>query len=87
MRIDHLNRAPSAQGVEKSDQTAQEPALERSANPALGLDQVELTRLAQALSTSDPRRLEQLRLEVQSGKYAQSAEAVAKVIIQAHLKE
>jgi anti-sigma28 factor (negative regulator of flagellin synthesis) len=40
--------------------------------------------MAQALSTGDSQRLEQLRLAVQSGKYEVPAEAVAKAIIDHH---
>jgi anti-sigma28 factor (negative regulator of flagellin synthesis) len=87
MRIDPLNRPPVTQGAEKPDQSVPEPALERSANAATDLDRVEVSRLAQALPTRDPQRLEQLRLDAQSGKYDASAEAVAKAIIEAHLKE
>jgi anti-sigma28 factor (negative regulator of flagellin synthesis) len=43
--------------------------------------------MAQALSTADPQRLEQLRLAVQSGKYEVPAEAVAKAIIDHHTRE
>ena len=87
MRIDDLNRAPSTTGAEKTDQAAQKRALENNPNTAGGTDQAQLSQLAQALSTRDPQRLEQLRLEVQSGKYEASAEAVAKAIIEAHLNE
>ena len=50
-------------------------------------DQAEVSQLAQALSTSDPARLEQLRLQVQSGTYEVNSGALAKSIINAHLKE
>jgi anti-sigma28 factor (negative regulator of flagellin synthesis) len=52
-----------------------------------GTDQAEVSQLAKALSTSDPARLEQLRLQVQSGTYEVNSGATAKSIINAHLKE
>jgi len=90
MRIDdlnNLNRASSTQGAEKTDQTAQKPASEKDGRLAVGADQAEVSVLARALSSRDPQRLEQLRLEVQSGKYNVSSEAVAKAIIATHEKE
>jgi len=87
MRIDDLNRAPATQGAEKTDQAAQKRALEKNPNGTAASDQADVSHLAQALATSDPQRLEQLRLDVQSGKYAVSADAVAKAIIDQHLKE
>jgi len=90
MRIDdlnNLNRTPLTQGAEKTDQTAQKAASEKEGRLAVGSDQADVSVLARALSSRDPQRLEQLRLEVQSGKYNVSAEAVAKAIIEAHRKE
>jgi anti-sigma28 factor (negative regulator of flagellin synthesis) len=86
MRIDDLNRAPLTQGAEKTDQAAEKRALEKHGT-ANGTDQAEVSQLAQALSTRDPARLDQLRLQVQSGKYEVSAEAVAKSLIDAHFNE
>jgi anti-sigma28 factor (negative regulator of flagellin synthesis) len=73
MRIDDLNRAPAAQGAEKTDQVAQKRGPGK-----------DVSQLAQALTSSDPQRLEQLRLAVQSGAYEVSAEAVAKAIVDYH---
>ncbi len=87
MRIDDLNRTPLTQGAEKTDQAAQKRALEQRTTTADGVDQADVSELARGLSPKDPQRLEQLRLEVQSGKYDVSAEAVAKAIISEHLKE
>ena len=86
MRIDDLNRTPLAQGAEKTDPAAQKNSTEKAGSPGVGTDQADVSSLARALSSRDPQRLEQLRLEVQSGKYSVSAEAVAKAIIDAHLK-
>jgi anti-sigma28 factor (negative regulator of flagellin synthesis) len=86
MRIDDLNRAGKTQGAEKTDQTAQKRAGDKSTT-VTGTDQADVSRLAHALATNDPQRLERLRLEVQSGKYEISAEAVAKAIIDAHYSE
>ncbi|HYL77304.1 MAG TPA: hypothetical protein VEU96_24030 [Bryobacteraceae bacterium] len=87
MRIDDLNRTPLTQGAEKTDQAAQKRALEQRTTTADGVDQADVSELARGLSPKDPQRLEQLRLEVQSGKYDVSADAVAKAIIGDHLKD
>jgi len=87
MRIDDLNRTPLTQGAEKTDQAAQKKPLEQQNTATGGTDQAEVSQLAKALTASDPQRIEQLRLEVQSGKYNVSAEALAKSIIDSHLKE
>ena len=85
MRIDDLNRTPLTQGTEKSDQTAAPRA--QAKETAGGSDQAQVSSLAQSLSAPDPGRIEQLRLQVQSGNYEVSAQAVAGALIQAHLKE
>jgi len=87
MRIDDLNRTPLTQSAEKSDAAGQKRTLEPDSDAACGTDQADVSQLAQALSTSDPQRLEQLRLAVQSGKYEVPAEAVAKAIIDHHTGE
>jgi anti-sigma28 factor (negative regulator of flagellin synthesis) len=86
MRIDDLNRTPITAGPEKTDQAAGERALENN-NVTDSPDQADVSPLAQALSTSDPARLEQLRIQVQSGTYPVSSEGLAKSIIDAHVKE
>lgn len=86
MRIDDLNRTPATQGAEKTDQATESRTLERK-DIANNADHAVVSELAQALTAADPGRLEQLRLEVRSGKYDPSADAVAKSIIGAHLKE
>jgi anti-sigma28 factor (negative regulator of flagellin synthesis) len=79
MRIDALNRTPLTPGAEKSEPTAPTvPAAE---------DQAGISRLAQSLATPDASRVEQLRLQVESGSYDVSAETVAKALIEAHLTE
>ena len=87
MRIDDLNRSPLTQETAKTEQTAEKRALEKDSKAARGTDQAEVSQLAQALTTADPQRLEQLRLAVQSGKYEVPAEAVAKAIIDHHTRE
>lgn len=87
MRIDDLNRTPVTPGTEKTDQAAQKRALEKEPNAVAANDQADVSQLAQALSARDPQRLEQLRLQVQSGTYTVSAEDVAKAIIDQHLNE
>ncbi len=87
MRIDDLNRSPLTQEAGKTEQAAEKRALEKDSKAARGTDQAEVSQLAQALSTGDPQRLEQLRLAVQSGKYDVPAEAVAKAIIDHHTQE
>jgi anti-sigma28 factor (negative regulator of flagellin synthesis) len=86
MRIDDLNRTPLTQGAEKTEQAAQQRALEKD-NVTDSTDQADVSELAQALSTSDPGRLEQLRLQVQSGNYEVAPQALANSIINAHLKD
>ncbi|HLG98433.1 MAG TPA: flagellar biosynthesis anti-sigma factor FlgM [Bryobacteraceae bacterium] len=85
MRIDDLNRTRLAAGTEKTDPAASNRAGTKDGTAAANTDQADVSRLAQALSSRDPQRLEQLRLEVQSGKYNVSAQEVAKSIIKAHL--
>ena len=87
MRIDDLNRSPLTHGPEKAGQDEQKRALEQDRTPAAGADQAEVSQLARSLAGSDPRRIEQLRLEVQSGKYDVPADVVANAILGAHLKE
>jgi len=86
MRIDDLNRTPLTQSTEKTDQAAEKRALDQN-SVSDSSDQAEVSQLAQALSTSDPARLEQLRLQVQSGTYQVSPDALAQSIINAHSKE
>ena len=88
MRIDdlNLNRTPITQGAEKTDQAAEKRALEKN-TVADGTDQAEVSQLAKALSAGDPARLEQLRLQVQSGTYNVTSGALAESIINAHFKE
>jgi flagellar biosynthesis anti-sigma factor FlgM len=85
MRIDDLNRIPITPGTDKSGQTAQQRNKEREI--AGGSDQAEVSHLARALATPDSGRVEQLRLQVESGNYDVSAQAVAKSLIDAHLKD
>jgi anti-sigma28 factor (negative regulator of flagellin synthesis) len=85
MRIDDLNRTPVTQGAEKSGQTTQQHPGEN--DPVAGSDHAEVSHVAQSLAAPDPGRIDQLRLDVQSGNYDVSAQAVANAVIDAHLKE
>lgn len=87
MRIDDLNRTPQNQGTEKAGQASDKRALEQKAGVGDGTDHADVSEIARGLSAKDPQRIEQLRLEVESGRYNVSAEAVAKAIISQHLKE
>jgi anti-sigma28 factor (negative regulator of flagellin synthesis) len=86
MRINDQYRIPATQAAEKTDQATESRPLEQN-SIANNADQTLVSDLAKALMATDPGRLEQLRLEVQSGKYDPSADAVAKSIISAHMKE
>jgi flagellar biosynthesis anti-sigma factor FlgM len=87
MRIDDLNRAPLTPETGKTEQPGDKTALEKHPKGARGTDQAEVSQMAQALSAKDPKRLEELRLAVQSGKYEVSAEAVANAIIDHHTRD
>jgi len=87
MRIDDLNRTPVTQSTERTDQTAAQRPGTTGKDAVAGSDQADVSPLAKALSATDPARIDQLRLEVQSGRYDVSAEAVARSIIDAHLTE
>jgi flagellar biosynthesis anti-sigma factor FlgM len=97
MRIDDLNRTPLAHGTEKTDQAVPQRGGTLGKDTVAGSDQADVSPLAQALlgqsasvqspSVQSPSRIDQLRLEVQSGRYDVSAEAVAGAIIDAHRSE
>lgn len=95
MRIDDFNRTSLTQGAEQSGQTNQARAVGKEplgnnvadSSSVAGTDQAEVSHLAQSLAAPASERLEQLRLEVQSGKYDVPAEAVANALIEAHLKD
>ena len=85
MRIDGLNRTPLQQGAEKSGPSAPQTQIGKEA--AAGSDHAEISALAQSLATPNADRVEQLRLELESGQYDVSAETLAAAVIKAHLKE
>ena len=85
MRIDDLNRTPGTQGAEKSEQTAQERPPEKEG--VSSSDQAEVSHVAQSLATPDAGRVEQLRLQVQSGSYDVPSHTMADSVIDAHLRE
>jgi anti-sigma28 factor (negative regulator of flagellin synthesis) len=89
MRIDDLNHGSVPPSAEPA-QTVSQPSVGNDASgkaPAAGSDQAEVSNLAQSLSAQDTGNIEQLRLQVQSGSYDISAQAVANALIEAHLKE
>ena len=77
MQIDALNHTAVTPAETK-------PGLATQTVP-VGADQVDISRLAQSPATTDEGRIEQLRVQVQSGSYDVSAENVAKALIDAHL--
>lgn len=85
MRIDdlNLNRTADTQSAEKLGPASQQRPADKQA--VTGSDQAEVSQLAQSLAAADPGRIEQLRLQVQSGTYNVSAEAVASALVDAHL--
>ncbi len=88
MRIDDLNRATVTTGTEQSSSAGTERVVGKDSpqkDGVAGSDQAEVSQLAQSLTGSGSGRIEQLRLEVQSGSYHVPAEAVANSIIEAHL--
>ena len=90
MRIDDLNRSSVTQGAEQTAQTSQQRADGKDAlekQGVAGADQAEVSHLAQSLAAPDSGRIEQLRLQVESGNYNVSAQIVANALIEAHLKE
>ncbi len=85
MRIDDVNRSPLPQAAEKANSgSAVRGENDRAGN---GADNAEISPLARALQTSDPQRLERLRLDVQSGRYQVSGDSVAKAIVNDALSE
>jgi anti-sigma28 factor (negative regulator of flagellin synthesis) len=89
MRIDDLNRASVTQGTEQAGQTAHERTQGKDSLEKGGVasaDQADVSHLAQSLAAPDPGRVEQLRLQVESGNYDVSARALANSLINAHLK-
>ena len=85
MRIDDVNRSPLPQAAEKANLGS--AARGQSDKAGNGSDNAEISPLARALQTSDPPRLEKLRLDVQSGQYQVSGDHVAKAIISDALSE
>jgi anti-sigma28 factor (negative regulator of flagellin synthesis) len=82
MRIDKLNRASVTQTAQSAprDNPQENDAV---ASP----DQASVSQLARSLAPPASARIEQLRLQVQSGNYEVPAQAVASAIIDEHLQE
>ncbi len=84
MRIDSVHRTPAAAGPDTSESTAHS-TLENEV--VAGSDQAGVSQLAQSLAMHAANRIEQLRIQVQSGSYDVSAETVAQALIDAHIKD
>ncbi|HYK18090.1 MAG TPA: flagellar biosynthesis anti-sigma factor FlgM [Bryobacteraceae bacterium] len=88
MRADDLNRTAVRRGAQQAEETSEKRASEKSGDlQAASGDQANVSSLARALSSRDAQKLEQLRLEVQSGKYNVPAGEIANSIISSHLKD
>lgn len=87
MRIDDLNRTPVTQGTQQAEQAPEKRASDKNGLPAASADQVDVSSLAHALSAGDPQKLEELRLQVQSGNYNVPSNTLANSIIDGHLKD
>ena len=84
MRIDDVNSTAQAKAAEPLERTGEAPKKERT--PPYTSDHVEISQLADAVNSQDAGRLEQLRLQVEAGTYQVHPEAVAKAIVDEHLK-
>jgi len=84
MRIDSVHRTPAATGPEKSESTAHSTLAKEV---VAGSDHAGVSQLAQSLAMHASDRIEQLRLQVQSGSYDVSADTIAQALIDAHLKD
>lgn len=85
MRIDDVSRLPQSQAAERAQQADSKHARDDKARNGIE-DHVEISSLAQALEGVDQKRLDALRLEVESGRYTVSASELAGRIIDAHTK-
>jgi flagellar biosynthesis anti-sigma factor FlgM len=83
MRIDDVSRLPQTETPGSSQQVA---AKDKNRAVGPGTDRSELSSLARELETPDEKRLESLRLAVESGQYRVSSTALANSIIENHLK-
>ena len=87
MRADDLNRTAVRRGAQQAEETSEKRASEKSGDlQAASGDQANVSSLARALSSRDAQKLEQLRLEVQSGNNVPAGE-IANSIISSHLKD
>ncbi|MGI8743253.1 MAG: flagellar biosynthesis anti-sigma factor FlgM [Bryobacteraceae bacterium] len=89
MRIDDVNRPPQTQAAERAQQTGSHDKHQHSANRLddhADISELALANLAQGLDSADPKRLEVLRLQVESGTYQVSASELAANIVDAHVK-
>ena len=97
MRIDDLNRAPVSTGTQAGEKSGAADrahgASKDSAGSGLegtggseGADRADVSILAHSLAAPDAQRMEQLRLQVESGTYEVSAQSVANALIEAHLE-
>ena len=85
MRIDDVSRLPQSQAAERAQQTDTQRTRDHHSGKGIE-DHAEISSLAQALDGADQKRLDALRIEVESGRYAVSATGLAGRIIDAHTK-
>ena len=90
MRIDDVNRLPQSQATDRAQQTGSHDKHHQNAINRSD-DHAELSSLAQANAAdapdgADPKRLEALRLAVESGKYSVSSAELAAKIIDGHVR-
>ena len=90
MRIDDVNRLPESQATERAQQAgSHDKHHQNSINRSD--DHAELSALAQANAAgaqdgAEPKRLEALRLAVESGQYNVSSTELAAKIIDGHIR-
>jgi anti-sigma28 factor (negative regulator of flagellin synthesis) len=85
MRMDDVSRLPQSQTTERAQPTNSQHSPGQSSGDAIE-DHAEISSLAQALEGADRKRLDALRLQVESGEYTVSASELAGRIIDAHTK-
>jgi len=86
MKINDPTRTPETESPSKAVPRPNPQELETAAEGTT--DRAELSTVGrEALTTTDPARLEALRRQIDSGAYHVSAEEMAKAIIEAHLRK
>ena len=83
MRINDLGGLPGAQPVDRVPGGAEKATNRPTAESG---DRADVSPVADLAQSADPQRLEVLRAAVESGQYRVSADALARSIVDAHLK-